>query len=516
MLRFIAALVLAIGLSASALPVAASGKAPADYPIPGGHFYSQANGTSQGPDGGGYALTNEGGIPFWTFYSQHGGVEQFGYPISRRFVWGGRVSQATQRAVLQWNPATNQVELANIFDYLSQIGKDDWLFASHLAPRSEKSPYEVQPLSFLSLAHYRFLWLRADPSFFQRYFDTPDYYAVYGLPTSSIQDFGSYTAIRFQRVVMYHWKSPVSWADSRGVSIGLAGDLFKDLGFVPSDALLGGSSPNVNSASPLIPSFSSPTRMTASPPASSPIHSEPVPVQPTLSVAAAAPPVTSPLPAMSVATVNGTARVSGNVSTAVTTKGPMVPPATPSAPLAAPPPPAPPTLAAPLPVSVAGKAGVSEASTTRVDLSRASVTQTVSVTLKSPRETVAVSPSPAPSRTLVQSEPHPVASTRLNRHRILQGLATWYGASFNGQTMSNGRPFDMSNPNTTAANVFSLGTHVRVTRLTTGQSIVVVVTDRGGFRYPDLLDLSYAAFARLADPSIGVIGIQVEALDDGD
>jgi len=57
---------------------------------------------------------------------------------------------------------------------------------------------------------------------------------------------------------------------------------------------------------------------------------------------------------------------------------------------------------------------------------------------------------------------------------------------------------------------------LRVTRQVTGHSIIVTVTDHGAFSYPDLVDLSYAAFARLADPTTGVIGIQVvPVVDDG-
>jgi rare lipoprotein A len=68
----------------------------------------------------------------------------------------------------------------------------------------------------------------------------------------------------------------------------------------------------------------------------------------------------------------------------------------------------------------------------------------------------------------------------------------------------------MYDPSTTAANVYPMGTWLRVTRLSTGKSIVVRVTDRGGFRYPDICDLSYAAFSQLADPATGVIGVKVE------
>jgi rare lipoprotein A len=92
------------------------------------------------------------------------------------------------------------------------------------------------------------------------------------------------------------------------------------------------------------------------------------------------------------------------------------------------------------------------------------------------------------------------------------GIATWYGASFQGLTMANGSTYNMYNPTTTAANVYPLGTWLRVTRLTTGESIFVQVTDRGAFRYPDIVDLSYAAFSELANPSEGVIAVRVEPM----
>jgi rare lipoprotein A len=95
---------------------------------------------------------------------------------------------------------------------------------------------------------------------------------------------------------------------------------------------------------------------------------------------------------------------------------------------------------------------------------------------------------------------------------VLTGVATWYGEDFQGQAMADGEPYNMNNPGICAANLYPLGTMLRVTRITTGQSIVVRVTDHGAFTYPDITDLSYAAFAQLADPASGVIGVQVEPL----
>jgi rare lipoprotein A len=106
------------------------------------------------------------------------------------------------------------------------------------------------------------------------------------------------------------------------------------------------------------------------------------------------------------------------------------------------------------------------------------------------------------------------ASSRGTRsERAIGGVATWYGADFQGSPMADGVLYDMWDPTTAASNIYPLGTRLRVTRVETGQSIVVRVTDRGAFRNPILVDLSYAAFSALAHPDVGVIRITVEPID---
>ena len=115
---------------------------------------------------------------------------------------------------------------------------------------------------------------------------------------------------------------------------------------------------------------------------------------------------------------------------------------------------------------------------------------------------------PPPVRQVVQaSRAGPRESTRIS------GVATWYGEDFHGLLMANGEPFDMWDPTTAASNTHRMGTWLRVTRVATGKSIKVRVTDRGAFRMPIVVDLSYAAFASLADPDDGVIRIVVEPAD---
>ncbi len=85
--------------------------------------------------------------------------------------------------------------------------------------------------------------------------------------------------------------------------------------------------------------------------------------------------------------------------------------------------------------------------------------------------------------------------------------------------MANGKPFDPDKL-TAASWFYPLGTKVRVrTRRPSGhlRSIVVRITDRGPARRlvgeGRIIDLGRAAFARLASPELGLVRVQIEALD---
>jgi hypothetical protein len=74
---------------------------PLDHEVPNGWFFTQTSGR----DGvGGFAVTDEGGVRFWSEFGRLGGVSGLGYPVSRRFVSRGFTVQAFQKGVLQWRP----------------------------------------------------------------------------------------------------------------------------------------------------------------------------------------------------------------------------------------------------------------------------------------------------------------------------------------------------------------------------------------------------------------------------
>ncbi|MCL5959324.1 MAG: septal ring lytic transglycosylase RlpA family protein [Chloroflexi bacterium] len=105
------------------------------------------------------------------------------------------------------------------------------------------------------------------------------------------------------------------------------------------------------------------------------------------------------------------------------------------------------------------------------------------------------------------------AITVSRAQEVRRGLATWYGSDFHGSEMRNGETYDMYDPTITAANVYPLGTWLRVTSVSTGDSVDVRVTDTGAFRHPIIVDLSWAAFGKLADRDEGTIQVTVERID---
>lgn len=93
-----------------------------------------------------------------------------------------------------------------------------------------------------------------------------------------------------------------------------------------------------------------------------------------------------------------------------------------------------------------------------------------------------------------------------------RGRASWYGTKFHGKRTSSGEPYDMYQM-TAAHKTLPLPTYVRVTRKSNGRSVIVKVNDRGPFHTGRIIDLSYAAAARLDLLKEGSAEVEVEALD---
>ncbi|MDP2763340.1 MAG: septal ring lytic transglycosylase RlpA family protein, partial [Brevundimonas sp.] len=83
------------------------------------------------------------------------------------------------------------------------------------------------------------------------------------------------------------------------------------------------------------------------------------------------------------------------------------------------------------------------------------------------------------------------------------GLASWYGAQFNGRPTATGERFDM-HALTAAHKTLPLPGLVEVTNLANGRRIVVRVNDRGPFVDNRIIDLSRGSAEALGLLSAGV------------
>ena len=91
---------------------------------------------------------------------------------------------------------------------------------------------------------------------------------------------------------------------------------------------------------------------------------------------------------------------------------------------------------------------------------------------------------------------------------IQTGLATWYGPDYDGNITACGQVYS-SAEYTAASNTLPCGSVVTVTNLESGDAVTVVITDRGAFGYPIVVDLSLAAFSAIADPDDGAVRVAI-------
>ena len=215
--------------------VRAEAQADADYGLANGHFYTQTNG---GPAGsaGGFAVTDDDGVPFWEFYQRLGGTDVLGYPVTSRFVYDGFVTQAMQKAVLQWRPDVGQVYFVNTFDVLHDRGLDDWLLVYRQTPK----PFDTKPdtgLPWDQVVRRHLAFLDQNQAIKARFLSNPYWMDHYGLPVSHA-DMGNSFVIRAQRATFQAWKEDVPWAKAGEVTVANGGDLAKEAYLWPIEAIL--------------------------------------------------------------------------------------------------------------------------------------------------------------------------------------------------------------------------------------------------------------------------------------
>ncbi len=206
---------------------------PADYTVPGGWFFSQTGGDSP-EEGDGYTVVDDGDARFWTAFQEFGGIEAVGYPVSRRFIWDGFVTQAMQKVVFQWRPETESVAFVNVFDDLHRRGFDQALVAK-LMPAEES--FDEAGLAFGQIVQRRMQFLAEEPALLATYQAASNPLQFFGLPTSTIQTFPGLRSVRMQRAVLQIWTQDFPWATAGQVTIANGGDVAKQLGMFPASAM---------------------------------------------------------------------------------------------------------------------------------------------------------------------------------------------------------------------------------------------------------------------------------------
>lgn len=88
------------------------------------------------------------------------------------------------------------------------------------------------------------------------------------------------------------------------------------------------------------------------------------------------------------------------------------------------------------------------------------------------------------------------------------GQASWYGGKFHGRLTANGEKYDM-NGFTAAHRLLPPGSHVRVTHLANGRSVVLRINDRGPYSGKRVLDVSQEAAERLGFIKNGVANVEI-------
>ncbi|MBN1500655.1 MAG: septal ring lytic transglycosylase RlpA family protein [Spirochaetes bacterium] len=95
------------------------------------------------------------------------------------------------------------------------------------------------------------------------------------------------------------------------------------------------------------------------------------------------------------------------------------------------------------------------------------------------------------------------------------GLCSWYGREFHGRLTASGTKFDMYGY-TAAHKTLPFGTVLLVTNLSNNKTVRVTVTDRGPYKEPRILDLSYAAGRDIDMLAAGEVKIGVKIVEMGD
>lgn len=121
-------------------------------------------------------------------------------------------------------------------------------------------------------------------------------------------------------------------------------------------------------------------------------------------------------------------------------------------------------------------------------------------------------PAPSPSDSAQSAPPEPPPpepAAQESTGNTQEGEASRYADHFAGDATASGEPYDPG-ALTAAHRSLPLGTVVTVTNTATGGSVRVRINDRGPYVSGRIIDLSRAAWNRIAPPSAGAVNVRLE------
>ncbi len=105
----------------------------------------------------------------------------------------------------------------------------------------------------------------------------------------------------------------------------------------------------------------------------------------------------------------------------------------------------------------------------------------------------------------------------LNGHKpqyVQTGWAAYYSSALEGKPTASGETFN-NNHFTAAHPTLPFGTRLKVVNLANGRHVKVRVNDRGPFTKRRIIDLSQAAFKKLAPLEKGILKVRIEQVNGG-
>ncbi len=108
-----------------------------------------------------------------------------------------------------------------------------------------------------------------------------------------------------------------------------------------------------------------------------------------------------------------------------------------------------------------------------------------------------------------------LALTSVSRAQIQTGKASFYADKFEGSLTASGEKYKHSKL-TAAHKSLPFGTRVRVTNITNGESVEVIINDRGPYVENRIIDLSKSAAEKLGFINQGLAEVKIEVIDAGD